>query len=140
MARLDPFRAFRFRVEIDALDRGGFQSASGLSRETKIDPYREGGINDFEHQHVTQTTYPPLTLKRGLVDTALWDWHQDVIAGSIERKTISVILLNEAGKEAWRWICAGAFPSKWTGAELDAQQNTLATEAVEFVHHGLTRQ
>jgi len=140
MARSDPFRAFRFRVEIDALEQAGFQSVSGLARETKIDPYREGGINDFEHQHVSQTTYPPLTLKRGLVDASLWDWHRDVIAGTIKRRTISIVLLDETGREAWRWVCVGALPSKWTGAELDAQQNAIATESVEFVHHGLTRQ
>jgi phage tail-like protein len=140
MARPDPFRAFRFLVEIEGTEQGGFQSVSGLERETRIEPYREGGINDFEHQHVGLTTYPALTLKRGLVDAELWDWHQDVIAGTIRRKTISVVLLDQAGDEAWRWVCVGAFPSKWSGAELDATQSTLATETIEFVHHGLTRQ
>jgi phage tail-like protein len=138
--RHDPYRAFRFRIQIDALEQGGFQSVSGLTRETKIDPYREGGINEFEHQHAGHTTYPPLTLKRGLADPALWDWHQQIISGTIERKTISVVLIDEAGAEAWRWICAGAFPSKWTGGELDAARGEVATESVEFVHHGLTRQ
>jgi phage tail-like protein len=138
--RQDPYRAFRFRIQVDALEQGGFQSASGLTRETKIDPYREGGVNEFEHQHAGHTTYPALTLKRGLTDPVLWDWHQQVISGRIERKTISVVLIDEAGVEAWRWVCAGAYPSKWTGAELDAARGEVATEAIEFVHHGLTRQ
>jgi phage tail-like protein len=138
--RQDPYSAFRFRIEVDALEQGGFQSVSGLSRETKIDPYREGGVNTFEHQHAGLTTYPPLTLKRGLTDQSLWDWHQDVIVGTIARKTISVVLLDDAGAEAWRWVCEGAFPSKWTGAELDATRGEVASESVEFVHRGLTRQ
>lgn len=140
MARPDPYRAYRFLVEIDGTEQGGFQTVSGIERDTKIDPYREGGVNDHERQIAGLTTYPSLKLKRGLVDTALWDWHQDVIAGTVQRKTISVVLLNEVGAEVWRWVLADAFPSKWSGAELDAGQSTVATEAVEFVHHGLTRQ
>jgi phage tail-like protein len=140
VARPDPFRAYRFLVEIDGTEQGGFQTVSGIERDTKIEPYREGGVNDHERQIAGLTTYPALKLKRGLVDSQLWEWHQDVIAGTVRRKTISVVLLDDVGGEAWRWVVAEAFPSKWSGAELDAGQSTLATEAVEFVHHGLTRQ
>ena len=140
MARPDPFRVFRFLVEIDGIEQGGFQSVGGLERETKVETYREGGINDYEHHHATLTTYPPLTLKRGLVDTALWDWHQDVIAGTVTRKTVSVVLLDDIGGEAWRWVLTGAFPAKWSGAELDASASAVAAETIELVHCGLTRQ
>lgn len=140
MARPDPYRTFRFVVEIDGTEAGGFQTVSGIDRQTTVEPYREGGINDFEHQLVVKTTHPPLVLKRGLADTLLWDWHQDVIDGDIERRTVSVLLLDEAGEEGWRWVCVGAYPAKWTGAELDAMATAVATESVELVHHGVTRQ
>src|SRR4249920_1566176 len=140
MARSDPLRSFRFVVEVDGAVAGGFQSVSGIERQTDIEPYREGGVNDFEHQLVVKTTYPALVLKRGLVDTWLWDWHQAVIGGTIERRTISVLLLDGAGDEVWRWVCEKAYPAKWTGAELDAMADTVATESVELVHHGITRQ
>jgi phage tail-like protein len=123
MPHPDPYRAFRFRVEIDNTVQGGFQSVSGLERESTIESYREGGVNHFERQLVTLTTYRPLTLKRGLVDTWFWDWHQNVINGSVVRRTVSVVLLDERGEEAWRWIC-----------------NAIATESIELVHHGITRQ
>lgn len=140
MPRPDPYRAFRFLVEIDGTHQGGFQTVSGIERTTEVEPYREGGVNQFEHQLAVKTTYPSLTLKRGLVDTWLWDWHQDVIGGTIERRVVSVILLDEQHQEAWRWVCVGAYPTKWTGAELDATTATIATESVELVHHGITRQ
>lgn len=140
MTHPDPYRAFRFRVEISRIQQGGFQSVSGLERQCQIEPYREGGINDFEHQLITLSNYPPLMLKRGLFDNSIWDWHQDVINGVVERETISIILLNDSGQDVWRWICVDAFPSKWTGAELEATTNTVATESIEFVHHGLRRQ
>ncbi|OLT00503.1 phage tail protein [Pseudonocardia sp. CNS-004] len=140
MARPDPYRAFRFIVEFDGTEAGGFQSVSGIERQTTAEPYHEGGVNEFEHQFIVKTTYPPLLLKRGLVDAMLWDWHQDVIAGTIVRQTISVVLLDDARDEVWRWICEDAYPTKWTGGELDALSAAVATEAVEFAHRGITRQ
>jgi phage tail-like protein len=140
MARPDPYRAFRFVVEVDGTEAGGFQAVTGIERQSEIEAYREGGVNDFEHQLVVKTTYPALVLKRGLVDTALWDWHQDVIAGDVERRTVSVLLLDDAGEEAWRWICVAAYPAKWSGAELDAMSDAVATESIELVHHGISRQ
>jgi phage tail-like protein len=140
LARPDPYRVFRFVVEIDGTEAGGFRAVSGVERQTQVEPYREGGVNDFEHQLVVKTTYPPLVLRRGLVGAWLWDWHQEVIAGRVRRRTVSVLLLDEAGQEAWRWVCVGAYPVKWTGAELDALSDAVATESVELAHHGITRQ
>jgi phage tail-like protein len=137
MLGTDPYRAFRFRVEIQGLQVGGFQSVSGLECDTKIEPYHEGGVNDHEVQHAGLTTYPRLKLKRGLADPILWAWHQAVTLGKIQRKVMSVVLLGDAQIEAWRWIFIDAYPAKWTGADLDATQSVLATETVEFVHHGL---
>ncbi|MEE8056656.1 MAG: phage tail protein [Pseudomonadales bacterium] len=139
MPRPDPYRAFRFRIEIDGAIEGGFQSVMGLERQCQIEPYREGGINHYEHQLITLTNYPALVLKRGLLDADLWRWHQDVIDGDVKRKTLSIMLLDERGEEAWRWVCAEAFPSKWTMADLDASANNIAMESIEFVHQGLTR-
>lgn len=140
MPRPDPYRAFRFRIEIQGLVQGGFRSVGGLERTTTVEPYREGGVNDFEHQLVVQTTFPPLTLQRGLVESTLWDWHQEVIDGSVTRRDVTIELLDESGRQAWRWVCQGAFPAKWSGADLDAQSGSIATESVELVHHGIRRQ
>lgn len=140
MTRADPYRSYRFRLEVGGTQQGGFQTVAGLERTSTIEPFREGGINDYEHQLVTMTTYPPLTLSRGLVDTYLWDWHQNVINGTVERQTLSVVLQGETGDEVWRWIAVDAFPSKWSGSDLDAVSGGITTESVEFVHQGLTRQ
>jgi phage tail-like protein len=139
MPRVDPHRAFRFQLEIGGLNEGGFQTVSGLERETEIESFREGGVNTFEYKLVTRTHYPPLKLKRGLASRTLWDWHQQVIDGRVVRQIINIVLFDDAGAEAWRWVCIGAYPAKWTGADLDATANQVAAETVEFVHHGLTR-
>ena len=139
MARKDPFHGFRFRVEFDQLQHGAFSRVKGLVRETKIEPRREGGVNDFEHKLATMTTYPNLTLERGLADPYLWKWHEDVIEGKIQRRTVTIALHNEADDEVWRWLIEAAFPVKWAGTDLDANNGQVIFESVEFAHHGIRK-
>ena len=132
MLGTDPYRAFRFRVEINALEVGGFQSVSGLERDTKIEPYRQGGVNDYEEQHAGVTTYPRLKLKRGLADPMLWAWHQAVILGLIQRAIMSVVLLGRADR-AWRWIFLDAY-RKVEGA--DSTQRKASRRTVDSSSRG----
>jgi phage tail-like protein len=139
VARNDPFHGFRFRVEFDQVQHGAFARVKGLVRETKIEPRREGGVNDFEHKLATLTTYPNLTLERGLADAYLWSWHEDVIEGRIKRRTVTIALHDEANDEVWRWLIEAAFPVKWAGTDLDANSGQVIFESVEFAHHGIKK-
>lgn len=141
MARTDPFHTFRFRVEFDGVQHGAFTRVKGLTRETKIETRREGGVNDFEHKLVTMTTYPNLVLERGLADDYLWRWHEEVIEGGgpVTRRTIRIWLQDESGAEVWRWLVERAYPVKWTGTDLDAASGQVLFESVEFAHHGLRK-
>ena len=137
--RTDPFHGFRFRVEFDQVQHGAFSRVKGLSRETKVEPRREGGVNDFEHKLATLTTYGNLVLERGLADDYLWSWHEEVVEGRIRRRTLTVTLLDETGAEVWRWLIERAFPVKWTGTDLDAASAQVLVESVEFAHHGIKK-
>ena len=139
MARSDPYSGFRFIVEIDGLIQGGFSKVRGLHRDTKVDSFREGGVNDFERKLVTLTTYPPLILDRGLIDPRLWEWHQRVVEGRVQRRTITINLRDERGRDVWGWTVQSAFPSKWSVSDFDAASGQIAVESVEIVHHGLLR-
>lgn len=135
----DPYAAFRFIVEINGTQAGGFSEVGGLEADTEAEDFREGGINDYTHKLAKLTKYPNLTLKRGITDlTDLWDWHQDVVAGRIERKTVSVVLQDEQQQEKWRWVLRDAYPVKWSGGELNATGNAVFVESLELAHHGLT--
>jgi phage tail-like protein len=139
MARRDPYSVFRFVVEIDGVLKGGFSKVRGLNRETKVESFREGGVNDFERKLVTLTTYPALVLERGLADPLLWQWHQNVVEGRVERRVITLTLRDERGSDVWGWTARGAFPTKWTVSDFDAASGQVAVESIEFVHHGLLR-
>lgn len=135
--RRDPQHGFRFRVEVNQVEHGGFTRVKGLMRETKVETRREGGVNDYEHKFATSTSYSNLILERGLLDSFLWDWHDDVIEGKIERKTITIVLLNEMREEVWRWLVERAFPVKWTGTDFDAMSAQVTFESVELAHEGI---
>lgn len=136
MARKDPFRGFRYIVEIDGIASGGFMRVKGLSREIKLEVRREGGVNDYEHKLMTQVSYPSVILERGLLLQDLWDWAQSAADGDVVRKTICVRLQNEAGEKAWSWCIENAFPVKWAVTDLDAQSSAVLIESIELAHHG----
>ena len=137
MARRDPYAGFRFVVLVDQIQKGGFTKVRGLQRETRVESFREGGVNDFEHKLVTLTTYPNLVLERGLADPYLWNWHQQVVEGKVKRALITITLRDENRKDVWGWPVQDAFPVKWSVADFDAASGQVATETVEFAHHGL---
>lgn len=136
----DPYGGFRFRVEILGVQVGGFTEVTGLEREVEVEDFREGGVNDFTHKLATVTKYPNLTLKRGLADAVeLWTWHQDVVDGKIERRQLSVVLVDTQGHDTWRWVFEKAYPVKWSGGAMNASTNAVLVESVEFVHKGVRK-
>ena len=43
MPRVDPYKNFRFLVEIDGIVQAGFSDASGFGSNEEVVEYREGG-------------------------------------------------------------------------------------------------
>lgn len=145
--RADPLPAFRFRVEIDAAGFGaaglrieaGCSECSGLSADTEVFEYREGGRPGSTLRFRGQTRFPPLILKRGLSgSSAFWDWYAAVVAGVVVRRHGTICLLDAAGYEQVRWDFSGAFPTRWTGPDLRAETGALAFESIELAHDGFT--
>lgn len=139
--RNDPYVAFNYLVEIEGLIVGGFSEVSGLSVETEVFEYREGGVNEYLHKLPGPTRYPGnLVLKHGLTAIgSLWDWHQDVTQGIISRKNGSIYLLDTQRLPSIWWNFAQAYPVRWQGPELRAGTNAVAVETVELVHKGITK-
>ena len=139
--RPDPFLAYSFLVEIEGLIVGGFSEVSGLQVETEVHDYREGGLNAYVHRFAGPTRYPAnLVLKHGLslVDT-LWRWHHAVAGGTVTRKNGTIYLLGTTRVPVRAWNFADALPVKWSGPELRADSNAVATETLELVHRGISR-
>jgi phage tail-like protein len=138
MANNDPFAAFRFKIEIDGLIKdAGFSECSGLSAETEVEDVREGGLNEYLHRLPKGSKYGNLTLKHGLTTSeSLWNWHSDVVRGKIQRRRITVMLMDREGAEERRWCVEQAYPVKWMGPDLKADGSAVAIESLEFAHYG----
>ena len=138
--RVDPYLSFHFLVEIEGLVIGGFNEVTGLTVEVEIEEYREGGLNAYVHKLAGPARYPNnLVLKHGLTDSdTLWNWHQGVASGNIQRRNGSIILLDSAGEEQWRWNFVDAYPVRWVGPDLRAGSAEVAIETLELVHRGLS--
>jgi phage tail-like protein len=137
-ARVDPYLSFNFLVEIEGLLVGGFSQVSGLQSEVEVHDYREGGLNDYVHRLAGPVRYPAnLVLRRGITDVpALWQWHRDVRRGIIQRRNVTVILNDGAGRAVNHWHLERAYPVRWLGPDLRADANTVAVETLELAHCG----
>lgn len=136
-ARMQLVGSYRFMVELDGLLVAGFSEVGGLAVETDTEEYAEGGLNQFVHRFPSRTKHVPLSLKRGMtLSDELWNWYADVVEGQIERKSGSIILYNERDQEFRRWNFYDAYPTKWSGPDLNASASEIAVEYIELTHNG----
>ena len=140
MARTDPYGGYNFLVEIDGITQAGFQEVSGLDVSTDASDYREGSDPLHTRKLPGLNKYTPITLKRGITDSdELWRWRATVIAGNVERRNGSIILLDQTGQEKLRWNFFNAWPSKWTGPALNATSSSVAVESLEITHEEIRK-
>jgi phage tail-like protein len=129
----DPYRGYRFRIELDGVERGGFQECSGLDFSQDPIEYREGPDPLYPRKLPGLTKYSNLTLKWGITkDEELWDWRDRALKGTIERKNGSIILVDDEGNDKTRWNFEAGWPAKWTGPTFNATANEVAVETLEI--------
>ena len=134
----DPYGNYNFLVEMDGITRAAFQECSGFDSTIDVIEYREGGENTTVRKLPGLTKYSNIVLKWGMTDdTALYDWHRQVVRGDIERTNGSIVVLNRKGEEVARWNFYRAWPTKWDGPDLNAEGNDVAIETLELAHEGV---
>ena len=133
----DPVAELRFKVSLPGRDLGRFRECTGLAAEIEVKDYNEGGVNDRVHKLPTRMKYPNLVLKRGVTyEDALLKWLYKT-QREAQRIAVTVSLIGPTGLPVRSWSFADAFPIKWTGPNLNASSNQVATEQLEIVHSGM---
>lgn len=129
--RNDPYKNFRFVLEIDGIQQGGFRECSGFGSTVEVVEYREGGEPSTVRKLGGTVSYPDITLNWGITDSReLYDWHLAAVRGEIERKNGSIILQNDVGEESVRYNFIDAWPSGWDGADLNSTGNEVAIDSL----------
>lgn len=138
---VDPYLGFRYRVEIDAVLRGGFTEVDGIEVELETETYEEGGVNDRTHVLPTRASTGNVTLRRGLTDEDdVWSWAKAAVDGRADRQPVRIVVLDTAGLEAVSWQLLGALPVRYAGPDLAAEDGRVALEELELAYERLTRQ
>ncbi|MDF2867644.1 MAG: phage tail protein [Gammaproteobacteria bacterium] len=142
--RIDPYRNFKFRIEIDGIQTVAFSEASIPSSTTEVVKYREGTDPNFSRKLGGLVDYGSVSLRKGLTDSLeLYNWRklvEDKGPGAIgARKNISLILLNEEGEDSARWDLFNAWPSKYEASGFNASSNDVMIETFEVVIENMTR-
>jgi len=135
-----PLVKFHFQVEWGGT-KIGFTEVSGLDVETELIEYRHGASPEFSKTKMPgMQKYSNITLKRGSFqsDNEYFEWWNTVKLNTIDRRDITISLLNEEHEPLIVWKVKNAWPLKVQSTDLKADGNEVAIETLELAHEGLT--
>jgi len=135
-----PITAFHFKVEWGGAS-GAFTEVSGLNLEHQVVEYRDGLSPIYSTIKMPGlNTNGEITLKRGIFrkNNEFYSWWNSVSMNNIERRDITVSLLDENHEPTMVWKFVNAWPSKIEGASLNSTGNEVAIETITLVHEGMT--
>lgn len=135
-----PLPKFHFEVQWGGT-RIGFTEVTGLEITTEKIEYRDGASKEYHKIRMPgMQTFGDLTLKRGIFagDNEFYDWWNSVALNTIERRDITISLLNEDHDPVVIWKVKNAWPTKVTSTDLNASGNETAIETLVLAHEGLT--
>jgi phage tail-like protein len=138
--KLYPLAVFHFRVEFGT-EQLGFTEVSGLTQENQMIEYRAGDFPEYSSIKMAGLKkYNNITLKRGIMqsDNKFFQWlSSGMKLSKVDRKDITISLLNEKHEPVMTWKVIRAFPVKLEGPQLKAMGNEVAIESIEIAHEGL---
>jgi phage tail-like protein len=138
---VDPYRAYNFKLALPDGTEGRFTACEGLGVRVDVLHYREGGNNEIVHCMPGPVRYGEVTLRYGLTNSRdLWDWVMAAVAGRVERKNVSVLMLDyEGAQEVMRWDLINSWACEWQGVPLDALGREVAIETLKLVFESIER-
>lgn len=139
MATNYPLVKFHFLVEWGGT-KIGFTEVSGLDVETEVVEYRHGASPEYSKVKMPgMQKFSNITLKRGTfaTDNEYFAWWNTVKLNTIERRDITISLLNEEHQPVVVWKVKNAWPSKVQSTDLKADGSEVAIESLEIIHEGL---
>jgi phage tail-like protein len=134
-----PLVSFHFQVQWGGT-KIGFSEVSGLEVQTEVIEYREG--SGPVHSSIKMPglkKFSNITLKRGIVkgDNEFFQWWNSIKLNTVERRDITISLLNENHEPVVNWKVVNAFPVKIKCSDLKASGNEVAIETLEIANEGI---
>jgi phage tail-like protein len=150
--RVDPYKAFKFRVRLPDGDYvAGVSKVSSLKRTTEVVKHREGGDPSSSRKSPGQTDYDAITLERGVThDIQFEQWANKVwnygsgLGAEVSlkdfRKDLVLEIYNEAGQLALAYKLFRCWPSEFVAfPDLDASASAVAIQTLKLENEGWER-
>jgi phage tail-like protein len=137
--RDDPYLDFNFLVEIDGVAAAGFSEVDLPAATIEVVTYRDGADKQSSPRSLPgRVAYDALVLRRGFAgDATLFEWWTSLAGGTIDRRDVAVVLLDEARNPAARWLVRNAWPTRYEPGTLDALGNDVVVETLVLAHEGI---
>lgn len=137
----EPYRNYNFKLSIQGVTEAHFKECSNLGVKIDVIDVREAGASEVVHRLAGRTSYGDVCLRYGLsASKELWAWMQSAVKGKVQRKRVSVIMLDADGQtEHLRWNLNNAWICEWRAAPLDALGSEIAIETIKIVFDTLDR-
>jgi phage tail-like protein len=133
------FGTYNFLLEIQGIINdtkvivGGFKTVSGMDSQTEVIEFKQGN-DTVVRKKPGRTTYSNIVLERGYTATDdLWQWRKNIEDGKIDRRSGSVIVLDQDGQtEVARYNFYEGWPCKWNVPDMNSDSSAMAIEKIEI--------
>ncbi len=138
-----PLPKLHFQVEWNEGNENDlrFTEVSGLTVETEKIEYRDGYSREYSKVSMPgMQKFSDITLKRGTFkgQATFYEWYDTIALNTVERRNVTIKLLNEEHQPEVVWTLKNAWPLKVEGTDLKADGNEVAIETLVIAHEGLT--
>jgi len=125
--RSDPYRNFRFLVEIDNVVQQDLRTAAALIQRGSDRVPRRRTICHRTQAARQDQFIPDITSNGGLTDSRdLYDWHLAVIKGESDRRNGSIIQLDDQGVEKVRLEFFRCLAEQYDGPDFSGKGNDIS--------------
>lgn len=130
----DPTTNFQFIVNFGG-ESTTFQEVILPESEIEVIEYREGSdVSSGVRKIPGIIKYSNLVLKRGLIKSSkLYEWFKQTKQGTLERRDITISILNEEREPFAIWKLTNCWPTKYSSSKLNAKGNEVIIETLEIV-------
>lgn len=128
-----PLTKYHFKVDWGGT-RIGFTEVSGLEWEVQPIEYRDGWDPEFYMQKIPgMLKYSNVTLKRGSFqsDNEFYEWINTITLNEIDKRPITISLLNEEHEPLFKWDLIDAWPTKLQVSDFKSDDNGIFINTLE---------
>ena len=135
-----PQPAYHYKVDWGG-NNIGFSEVSGLNIYIDLLSYRDGSSPEYSPAQMPgMVHFSNIVLRRGIMkgDNDFFKWMNTQQLNTIERRDITISLIDQSHAPVVVWRVRNAFPVRYSGPVLHANSSHIAMEELELAHEGIT--